>query len=61
MSRTIDVERLRKLCAKNLDALQIAARLGVKPGSVRDACKKHGISLTAAPQGQTNVSWFDPA
>lgn len=61
MNNRIDIDRLKQLCAKNLNAVQIAARLGVSDESVRMACKKHGIALAAAPQGQTNVSWFDPS
>lgn len=56
----IDIGRLRQLCAKNLNAVQIAARLGVSHEAVRMACKRHDICLAAAPQGQTNVSWFNP-
>lgn len=60
MNNRIDIDRLRQLCAKKLNAVQIAGRLGVSHEAVRMACKRNDIYLAAAPQGQTNVSWFDP-
>jgi hypothetical protein len=42
---SIDIERLKQLCAKGLDRVQIAQRLGTNREAVRKACKKHGISV----------------
>ena len=60
-AKRLDIERLKQLCAKNLNAVQIGARLGIKPDSVREACKRHGIAIAAAPRANTDVSWFSPA
>ncbi len=57
----IDIGRLRQLCAKNLNAVQIAARLGVSKEAVWNACKRHGITVVAAPRGKADSSWFDPS
>jgi hypothetical protein len=55
MNNRIDIERLRQLCAKNLNAVQIAARLGVTSESVREACKRHGLTVAAAPLGKQGI------
>lgn len=44
----IDPARLRELCAKGLNAHQIAARLGVTSGAVHLYCKRHNIAVAAA-------------
>lgn len=60
-AKRIDIDRLRQLTAKNLNAVQIGARLGIKPDSIREACKRHGIEIAAAPRANTDVSWFSPS
>lgn len=55
MNNRIDIERLRQLCAKNLNAVQIAVRLGVTTEAVRVACKRHDIYVAAAPLGKTGT------
>lgn len=52
----VDVERLRQLCAKGLNAIQIANRLGLKPRTVRAACKRNGIAIAAAPHSMTDIT-----
>lgn len=54
-AKRVDIERLKQLCAKNLNAVQIAARLGVSHEAVRQACKRHGISVAAAPLGKQGI------
>lgn len=54
-AKRIDIDRLRQLCAKNLTAVQIAIRLGVSHEAVRMACKRHGISVAAAPLGSQGI------
>lgn len=54
-AKRVDVERLKQLCAKNLNAIQIAARLGVSKNAVWEACKRHGISVAAAPLGKQGI------
>lgn len=44
---SIDVDRLKQLCAKGLTRVQIAERLGTNREAVRKACKRHGISVVA--------------
>lgn len=44
----IDPDRLRELCAKGLNANQIAPRLGVSKSAVLLYCKRHGIAVAAA-------------
>lgn len=44
----IDPVRLRELCAKGLNATQIAPRLGVTVSAVHLYCKRHGISVVVA-------------
>lgn len=56
----INSERLRQLCAKGLNAHQIAPRLGVTASAVHLYCKRHGISVAAAPQGKTGISFASP-
>lgn len=51
----IDPLRLRELCAKGLNAHQIGTRLGVTSGAVHLYCKRHGITVAAAPHGKTGV------
>lgn len=51
----IDPERLRELCAKGLNANQIAPRLGVTKSAVHQYCKRHGIAVAAAPHGKTGI------
>lgn len=60
MNNHIDIERLRQLCAKNLDAIQIAARLGVTREAVREAAKRHGVTVAVAPRAQTDISFASP-
>lgn len=60
-AKRIDMDRLRQLCAKKLDAVQIGARLGIRPDSVREACKRHGIVIAAAPRANTDISWCSPS
>lgn len=50
------LERYRQLCAKGLTVPQIAARLGVNRNTVYQTCKRHGISVAAAPLGKTGIS-----
>lgn len=56
----IDPVRIRELCAKGLNAQQIAIRLGVSVSAVHLHCKKNGISVAAAPRGKTGVSFASP-
>ena len=56
----IDPQRLRELCAKGLNAHQIGARLGVTPDAVRLYCKRHGITVAAAPHGKTGIYFASP-
>lgn len=42
---SIDIDRLKQLCAKGLNRVQIAQRLGVTHNAVHQACKRHGISV----------------
>jgi hypothetical protein len=44
---SIDISRLRELCAKGLDRVQIAERLGANREAVRKAIKRHGLSVVA--------------
>ena len=44
---SIDIERLRLLCAKGLDRVQIAHRMGVTHNAVLKACKRYGIAVVA--------------
>lgn len=44
----IDIERLRQLCAKGLNRVQIAQRMGVTHNAVLKACKRHGIDVVVA-------------
>lgn len=57
----VDVERLRQLCAKKLTANQIAARLGIDPDSVRRVCRRHGITIVAAPRSGTDIAVASPS
>lgn len=43
----IDEPRLRYLCAKGLNARQIATRLGVTVSAVHQACKRLSIAVVA--------------
>lgn len=40
---SINIDRLRQLCAKGLNKVQIAERLGATRHAVERACKRHGI------------------
>lgn len=42
---SLDIERLRKLCAKGLNRVQIAQRLGVTRRAVEAACNRHSIPV----------------
>jgi hypothetical protein len=56
----VDIGRIRELCAKGLNANQIGARLGLKPNTVRAACRRNGIPVAAAPQARTDISVPSP-
>jgi hypothetical protein len=45
---TIDPERLRELCAKGLNASQIASRLGVTVSAIHQATKRLSLDVAAA-------------
>lgn len=47
LENQIYVEQISQLCAKGLNLVQIAARLGSKRELVRRVCKTHGISVVA--------------
>lgn len=51
----MDKERLRELCAKGLNAHQIAARLGATSNAIHEYCKRHGIPLTTVVPGRKGV------
>lgn len=42
---SIDVERLKQLCAKGLTRVQIAGRLGVTRRAVEAACNRYSIPV----------------
>lgn len=42
---SIDIDRLKQLCAKGLNKVQIAERMGKTRHAVEAACKRHGISV----------------
>jgi hypothetical protein len=52
---SINIDRLRELCAKGLSRDQIAQRLGVTHNAVHQACKRHGISVAAAAGYESRV------
>lgn len=45
---SLDIERLRQLCAKGLTRVQIAERMGVTRRAVEAACNRHSISVAVA-------------
>lgn len=45
---SIDPNRLRELCAKGLNASQIATRLGVTVSAVHQAAKRHSVAVGVA-------------
>lgn len=55
---TIDATRLRELCAKGLNAQQIATRLGVTPNAVYQRAKRLGISVAAVEGYESRASSF---
>lgn len=42
---SLDIERVRELCAKGLTRVQIAERLGATRRAVEAACKRHSIPV----------------
>lgn len=59
----VNVDRVRELCAKGLNAEQIARRLGVTREAVRAVCKKHGFTVAvvgSASQDSCSVSNVSP-
>lgn len=44
---SIDIDRLKQLCARGLNRVQIAKRLGVTHNAVLKACERHGIFVVA--------------
>lgn len=51
------IERYRELCAKGLNAPQIAMRLGVNRNTVYKTCKRHGIEIASLLAGKPNSAW----
>lgn len=45
---SLNIERVRELCAKGLSRAQIAERLGVTRRAVEAACKRHSIPVVVA-------------
>lgn len=57
----INETRLAELCAKGLNPIQIAARLRVGTNTVYAAVKRLNLSVAAAPQGKTGISFASRA
>jgi hypothetical protein len=45
---SIDIDRLKQLCARGLNKAQIAERLGATRHAVEVACKRHNIPVAVA-------------
>lgn len=54
-TRKLDLDRMRQLIAKGLNASQIAGRLGVKPEAIHHACKRLSIAVASAPGGKVEI------
>lgn len=52
------IERVRQLCAKGLNRVQIAARLEVTHNAVQKVCRKHGISVVAVKGYESRTACF---
>ncbi len=56
----INDTRLTELCAKGLNVVQIAGRMGVSENTVRYAIKRLNLSVVAGPNGKTNIYFAGP-
>lgn len=54
----INPVRLRELCAKGLNAHQIAIRLGVTPNAVHQRAKALGLSVVAGKRSDCLVDYL---
>lgn len=54
----IDPERLRQLCAKGLNRVQIAQRLGTNREAIRRVCKRHGFSVAVVKGYESRAAYF---
>jgi hypothetical protein len=52
------VERIRRLCAKGLNRVQIAAMVGTNLEAVRRVCKRHGISVAVVKGYESRAAYF---
>lgn len=47
LGNQIYIEQIRQLCAKGLNRVQIAKRLGTNREAIRRVCKRHSIPVVA--------------
>jgi hypothetical protein len=55
---TINVDRLRELCAKGLNPIQMAERLGATPNAIYKACERHNLSAAVVKGYESRAASF---
>lgn len=58
LGNQIYIDQVRQLCAKGLNRVQIANRLGVTHNAVLKVCKRHKFSVVVAKGYESRVAYF---